>query len=503
LNSLKRNIVANYVGQIYVTLIGILLMPAYVKYMGAEAYGLVGFYAMLQAWFMLLDIGLTPTMIRETARYRGGSVDALSLRRFLRALEGIFIAVAFLGSTAIIAGSRLIAGSWLKVQQLPLQVVQHAVMLIAMIIALRWACGLYRGAINGFERLVWLSGFNIAIATLRFVLVIPVFIYVGTSPTTFFGYQLVIALVEVTVLVIQTYRLMPKPNMSKNLPWQWEPLRGVLRFSLAVAFTSSVWVFVTQTDKLILSKFLTLSEYAYFTLAVLLASGVMVISGPISGALLPRMVKLNAEGNEAALILLYRNATQMVAVIAIPTSLVLAFFAKQVLWAWTGNELLAHSAAPVLTLYALGNGILALGAFPYYLQFAKGDLKLHLIGNALFVVILIPAIIWATIHYGVTGAGYAWLCANSIYFLFWVPKVHRRFVKGLHKVWLLHDLAGIIFVTGVCSAVMQKMVVWPVGRASVAIVISSFGFTLVVIAGTASSWIRETINRRWHALLTG
>ena len=56
--SLKRNILANYVGQLYVTLIGILLVPMYVKYMGAEAYGLVGFYAMLQAWFMLLDMGL-------------------------------------------------------------------------------------------------------------------------------------------------------------------------------------------------------------------------------------------------------------------------------------------------------------------------------------------------------------------------------------------------------------------------------------------------------------
>ena len=88
--SLKRNILANYTGQIYVTLISILLIPMYVKFMGAEAYGLVVFYAMLQGWFMLLDMGLTPTMARETARFRGGATDALSLRRLLRALEGVF-----------------------------------------------------------------------------------------------------------------------------------------------------------------------------------------------------------------------------------------------------------------------------------------------------------------------------------------------------------------------------------------------------------------------------
>ena len=70
--SLKHNILSNYVSQIYVTVIGIVMVPLYLKYMGAEAYGLVGFFAMLQAWFQLLDMGLTPTMSRETARYRGG-----------------------------------------------------------------------------------------------------------------------------------------------------------------------------------------------------------------------------------------------------------------------------------------------------------------------------------------------------------------------------------------------------------------------------------------------
>ena len=47
--SLKANIGANYASQLYTTLIGIVLVPLYVKTMGGEAYGLVGFFAMLQA----------------------------------------------------------------------------------------------------------------------------------------------------------------------------------------------------------------------------------------------------------------------------------------------------------------------------------------------------------------------------------------------------------------------------------------------------------------------
>jgi len=501
--SLKHNILANYVSQIYVTLIGIAMVPMYVRYMGAEAYGLVGFFAMLQTWFQLLDMGLTPTMARETARFNGGATDALKLRRLLRALEGIFVGIAVLGGTAMIAGSGVIAGSWLKVQQLPLIEVQHAIMLMAVIVALRWMCGLYRGAINGFERLVWLSSFNIAVATARFVLVIPLFIYVGTSPINFFSYQVVLAIVELLVLLAQTYRLLPKMDGGKHIPWQWKPLRGVIKFSLSMAFASSVWVLVTQTDKLVLSKLLPLTDYAYFTLAVLVASGVMLISSPISGALLPRLTKLSAEGDDAWLISLYRNATQLVCVIAVPTTLVLAFFAKQILWAWTGDEDIARKAAPVLTLYALGNGILAVGAFPYYLQFAKGDLKLHMIGSALFVVLLIPSLIWGTSQCGVTGAGYAWISVNAVYFLAWVPKVHNRFLKGLHAKWLLRDVGAIMLLPMAAATLARVLMKWPHERGQVIMWITVVSLMLLAISAAASSLVRKTISGTWRMRFAG
>ena len=112
--SLKKNILANYLNQIYITLVGIVILPLYIKYMGAEAYGLVGFFAMLQAWFNLLDMGLTPTMARETARYRGGATDALSYRRLVRALEGVFLAVAVVGGVTLFTASGYIAKDWLQ-----------------------------------------------------------------------------------------------------------------------------------------------------------------------------------------------------------------------------------------------------------------------------------------------------------------------------------------------------------------------------------------------------
>lgn len=464
--------------------------------MGAEAYGLVGFYAMLQAWFQLLDMGLTPTMTRETARFNGGATDALSLRRLLRALEGVFIGIALLGGLAMVLASGSIANSWLKVQQLSLVEVQHAIILMAVIVALRWVCGLYRGAISGFERLVWLSGFNSAVATARFVMVIPVFVYVGISPSIFFSYQLLIAVLELLVLVVQTYRLLPVVNRGTHTPLQWEPLRGLLKFSLTIAFTSSAWVLVTQTDKLVLSKLLPLADYAYFTLAIMAANGVMLASGPISGALLPRMSKLAAEGDNTGLIHLYRNATQLMVVIAIPVALVLAIFAKEVLLAWTGDINVARKAAPVLTLYALGNGILTLSAFPFFLQFSKGKLRLHMIGSGLFVMLLIPILIWATMHHGVIGAGWAWLGVNVIYFLLWVPKVHGHFMPSLHGQWLLHDVGIAIAASSTVVAIIAGMHESPQNRLQLAQHLILITIALIAVAALSSSLMRS-MAKRW------
>jgi O-antigen/teichoic acid export membrane protein len=491
--SLQRDIVANYVSQIYVTMVGIVMVPMYVRYMGTEAYGLVGFFAMLQAWFQLLDVGLTPTMVRETARFRGGALDAMELRRLLRALEGIFFCLALCGALAMAAGSERIAGGWLKVERLPLDEVENAIVLMGAAVALRWVGGLYRGAINGFQRLVWLSGFNGAVATARFVLVVPFLVYVGASPTDFFSYQLAVALIETAVLVGQTYRLLPDTAAGQRIRWEWAPLRRVLGFALSIAFTTSIWVVVTQTDKLVLSRLLPLEEYAYFTLAVLMSSGVIFISAPISSALLPRLNALASKRADEELYDLYRQGTQIVALIAFPAAAVLAAFPEEVLWVWTGNGDIARHAAPILALYAAGTGLMAVSSFPAHLQVAKGDLRLHVIGAALFLVLLVPMLIWATWKYGAIGAGYAWLVMNLLYFLVWVPKVHRRFRPGLHAQWLKTDVACILIFSTIGAVSARYLFTWSGDRMLAAAQLAMMSAAILAIGALGSPLARQRV----------
>ena len=442
---LSKNLAASYMSQIYVTLIGILLLPIYIKHMGSEAYGLVGFFSMLQAWFGLLDLGLTPTIARESARYHGGALPALSYRQLYRALSVIFVGIATLGGGAIFFSSGFIATQWLNVIELSTSNVTLSIQIMALCVALRWMCGLYRGVITGAEKIVWLSSFSIVIATLRFVVVLPVMWYWGYTPVVFFVHQFIVAILEVLSIWFKALLILPNKNTLKvKIGWSFKPIKSVLKFSLTIAFTASVWVAVTQSDKLILSGVLTLEEYGYFTLAVLIANGITVISGPISSVIMPRMARLHAENKNDELILIYRKATQLAVVISGSAAGAIAVASYPLLLAWTNDPIIADKAAPILRLYSIGNGFLAIAAFPYYLQYAKGNLRYHFIGNVIMLALLLPSIILAAKLYGGIGAGYAWLTMNGLYFLIWVAFVHYKLEPGLHLIWLQSDVLKII-----------------------------------------------------------
>jgi O-antigen/teichoic acid export membrane protein len=493
--SLKKNIIASYASQIYVTLIGIVILPLYIKYMGAEAYGLVGFFSMLQAWFNLLDLGLTPTIGRETARFRAGVGDALGFRQLFRALHSIFLFVALIGGGGLFLFSGYVAEDWLNAQNLPLAEIQLAVQIMAVSVALRWLCGLYRGVITGWELLVWLGGFNAVIATLRFVLVVPVMWHFGATPTVFFVYQLLVAILQIAVLFIKAKCLLPDLDAQQRIGWSFAPVKPLLNFALTIAFTSSVWVLVTQTDKLVLSGILPLEEYGYFTLAVLVASGILVVGGPISGAIMPRMAKLEAKSDRDGVIRIYRQSTQLVTVIAGSVAVTLVFCSEPLLWAWTGDLALSKQAAPVLSLYAIGNGILSVAAFPYYLQYAEGNLRLHFIGHLLLLVILIPSIVVAANYYGAIGAGYAWVSVNALYLFLWVAVVHRKLVPGLHLKWLGKDVAVIFIPMTFVGLVMSLFDLSATSRLGCLIYVMFFGLFVIMLATLLSPNTRSSVSK--------
>jgi O-antigen/teichoic acid export membrane protein len=438
---LKRRLISSYVTQAYIGLIGILLMPVYMRYMGVEAVGLIGFFLMMQAWLQLLDLGLSQTLSRDMSLFQVESMSVADIWQRLRTLEWLLGTVSIVALISVVLLKNWIATDWLSIGILSSEEVAISVAAMAIAAALRFVVGIYRASLTGLGRQVWVNGAAAVFATLKFVGVLPLLIYWSSTPSTFFAYQAMVGGLELLAFAWMLYRVLPA-NPTGLFPHA-VALRLMLPMAGAMAFSALIWSVITQADKLILSKLLSLEEYGFFTLGALVASGVLMLIPPLNQVLQPQMTMLLSASRHDELRDLYQQATQLVAAVFFAVGGVMALFAEPLLLAWTGDAIASHVAAPILFWYGLANATIGLLLLPFLLQFAHGHLRLHVIGNILMVTLLLPMMIVGAIRFGGAGAGAALLIANLTFVVFWVPQVHKRFMPEIIWRWPLHDVGRI------------------------------------------------------------
>ena len=245
--SLKWNASANFIGLGYTTVIGIIVLPLYLQYLGAEAFGLVGFFIVLQAWMQLFDMGISPLLSRRTAQIRGQNLGYLELKQLLRSLELIILILAVVISLSIAARSTWIANNWLNVTSLDSVKVADSIVLMGAIIGVRFFASLYRSGIQGLEHQVWLNVANIVLMTLKFVGALLLLHFVTRDFRSFFAYQLIIGVFESAVLATMFYRFVHSTD-KVGIKFFWSTLKPILPFAGGIAYATVIWVLVTQLD---------------------------------------------------------------------------------------------------------------------------------------------------------------------------------------------------------------------------------------------------------------
>lgn len=445
--SIKSDALWGGLGQAYVAVVSIITLPLYLKYLGVEAYGLISFFFMFQMWFMLLDVGIGQTLSRQAALFRGGLIDADSFAGILVFLKRVSFLLSIAGGALVLIFSEEIVVYWLHLETLSIEEARTSVCLMAVSMMLRLYSSVFRGVATGLERIAWLSGFNAVVASFRWGGVLPALYLYGASVEVFFGFQVLVSVFENLVLAGFVRQLAPAARRGYSADY------SILRFSLSLGMASVLWLMISQLDKLLLSGVLSLAEYGYFNVAVVVSGVISFISGPISTAIMPRLSRLHSEGNTADFFFIYNSATQVVAVLAFSICAVCLFMGRDLVYLWTGSMDVAEKVAPILSPYVIGNALLALVAFPYYMQFAYGNLRLHNSGNVVFLVTLVPIVISASLTYGAVGAAYAWMFINLFFFFFWAPLVHHRFAAGTHIKWVMNNILPVFIMIFVAANV--------------------------------------------------
>jgi hypothetical protein len=97
---------------------------------------------------------------------------------------------------------------------------------------------------------------------------------------------------------------------------------------------------------------------------------------------------------------------------------------------------------------------------PFALQLAHGWTKLAFYLNLAAVVILAPAIYFASFNWGAVGAGGAWIVLNGAYVLIGVHLTHRRLLPAEKRHWYLTDFFY-PFVVGTIVALALRQLPFP------------------------------------------
>lgn len=503
MNSIKRNTIANYVGQVIIVGATFIATPFYIELLDAESYGLIGLFTLGQVWMNLLDLGISPTLGREIAYARGINNGFVQFKKLLRSFELIFMILSLSVIISISISSSWISHVWLQETSLDQKVISSSISSMGLLFGLRFFSSLYYSGLNGLEEQVQLNTIKICTTVFKFLGSVILLYYFNISIIVFFQYQVIIGLLEMLILGSTFYRKIPKTNLKlKLLYFNNSEVQRVLPFAISIGFTSGIWILISQTDKLILSSILSLEEFGYFSILTIITGGILTLTEPISRAIIPRMTLYLAQGELDKMKSLYSFASKIIALVSFSISMVIGLFSDKLIFAWTNNPVIAEFNRPLLIWYALGNGILALGAFQYYLQTAFGNLRFHVIGSIISALIQIPILYYSAIHFGAFGTGVSWFVFRLVWFLLWTPVIHTKFLPNFHLNWMMRDILPITIIVISLSIFSKNILNYHISnldnRSLIFIVLVALGLFILLFTALLFKSLRvKIINLIW------
>ena len=490
LSRTSANLLANYVGAGWTVLMAVVFVPVYIRFLGIEAYGLIGFFTAVEAALRVLDLGITPTVNRELARHPANAEGSDRIRDLVRSFEIIYWAVGIGLGVILALASPVIAANWLQAGRLPLRVVSGAIAVMGVVIALEWPVRYYQGGLMGLQRQAHLNGINILASSVRYAGAAVVLWRVSRSITAFFVWEAIAALGQVLLLHVLLWRSLPE---SHRVPrFSLKRIRSVWRFAAGMSAIAATALILTQLDKLILSRIVSLEVFGYYALAVSVARGLGMLAFPFFQALYPRFSELVALGDRRSLATLYHRGTQFLSVLLVPAGAVLAVFAVEVIRLWTGDAHTASVVGPIVSILVIGTVLNGLMHLPYALQLAHGWTTIGAMTNLVLVVAMVPAVIVFSQRYGALGAAAVWALLNLAYLAIGVPLTHRRLLTGEAKRWLVVDVG---------TPLAASMLVVVVTRTAIPGIPSPSGTALLLgavsVMTLVAAWLATPGPRRW------
>jgi len=430
---MRRNIAANLAGRIITSGLRAVLLPLYLHVLGIETYGLVGVYVTLRNLLAILDFGIGASFIRDVAQMSSRPDADLARRELLQTLELLYWAVAVAAGGVVVGIAPFLAQHWLHAQHLSAQDVERAIRLMGVATCFSFPLAFYQGGLFGLQRQTLANGLSVGLGALQDV---GAFLMITAIPTiqAFLSWHVCSSLLTVTVTALVLHRLIPAVVGARR--FSKEAFAASFRFGAGWFGHSAGSIVVTQADKVLVTRFVPLEQFGYYTIAQSLAMFLMTLISPIQTAAFPRLAQIAAAGDAAGVEREYERATQYMILLLVPAASVLIAFAPSILLVWTRRSDVALHSATLLRIFAVGACCTGLSMMLTTVQGAYGWLRAIVTTSLVSASVAFPLTYLGVKMMGIQGAAVVWTIQSGA-LLFTAPLAHRKLRLGRLMRWLL------------------------------------------------------------------
>ena len=448
MNKVTKNIIANYVGKLWGFVSIFIFIRFYIDLLGVESYAIINFYTVLLGLLVFADAGLTATLTRELARDIGINEKSNLVYTF----ERIYIFVCFLIAFTIIFCADIIANNFLASTTYTPTTVAYYLRLIGVGIALQLFSTLYEGGLNGLQQQVLTNKIKIIWSFFRSgVVLLPIYFFPKLE--IYFWWQIICNIFLLYVFREALCSLLP----NKNPIFSIELVRSTGKYALGmmgIAFISAINI---QIDKLVTSKYLTLEQFGYYSIASTLAQVPTILASPIIISVFPLFTGYVSQFNINELIETYHKYSFLIAAVVAPVAFCIAFYSSPLITLWTGKPEIALATNYVVKFLVLGGFFLCMQLTPFYLALANGFTKINLYLGCGCLIVVIPLMIFSIKNHGMLGATIPWLFVNLISFFIIGLYVINKFLAGHTFRWLIFDVFLPTLITIVIGAIVISL----------------------------------------------
>jgi O-antigen/teichoic acid export membrane protein len=487
-----KNVLANFFGKVLSAFVLFLFTPLYVKILGVEGYGLIGFFNFLLGFSILFDMGMGAALSRELASLSAQKESAHQMRITVRTMEILYWAIS---GVVLLVGLFCASwgASWFDVRAISPDSIERALLYMVIAVALQCPFFLYSNGLAGLQKQLLLNGLLFSFAFLRAAGSVMVLIFIEPTIEAFFLCQMAVSLLQSIAGAIALWRVLPP-----GLPAYFNPrlIKGMRRFALGMSGISISGLILTQGDKLILSKLFSMEMFGYFCLAQVVANGLNTFISSMSAIALPRFAKLMYESEKGQLMQAYHQSCQAMAMIVLPIAVNAALFSSEFFLLWTGREDVVLHASGFLKLLMIGSAMNGLCNIAYAFQLARGETKLFFLLNLASIALLFPLTIFITPKLPMMGATLIWVVLNLSYLLIGVPLAHRKMGMERKSLWWLEVVAMPLF--GALLAPLMGRWLLSNYAFSPAVILIILGLTSLLSLGGAflcSTHLRPTLKK--------